>query len=63
MPEVMVNLSIQHLAKLIQAMSQQELETLYLMLTDEGKELSKRKQEVEERRIPLLTREEVFNVS
>lgn len=63
MPEVMVNLSIQHLAKLIQAMNQQELDTLYLLLTEEGQELFTRKQDVEERRIPLLTREEVFNVS
>ncbi len=63
MPEVKINLSIQYLANIIQAMSQPELDTLYLLLTEEGKELLTRKQDVEERRIPLLTREEVFNVS
>ncbi|GAK57986.1 hypothetical protein U27_04959 [Candidatus Vecturithrix granuli] len=63
MPEVMDNLSIQQIAKLIQAMNRQELETLYLLLTEEGKELFNRKQDVEERRIHLLSREEVFNVS
>ena len=62
MPEVMVNISVKHLAKIIRRMDTQELETLYILLTKEGKELIKRKNEVEKKTIQLLTREEVFDV-
>ena len=62
MPEVMVNISVKHLAKMIRTMNTQELETLSILLTKEGKELIKRKKEVEQKTIRLLTREEVFDV-
>ena len=62
MPEVMVNISVKHLAKIIRTMNAQELETLYMLLTKEGKELAKRKEEVEQQAVRLLTREEVFDV-
>lgn len=62
MPEVMVNISVKHLAKIIRTMNAQELETLYMLLTKEGKELAKRKREVEQQAVRLLTREEVFDV-
>ena len=62
MPEVMVNISVKHLAKIIRTMNAQELETLYMLLTKEGKELVKRKKEVEQQAVRLLTREEVFDV-
>lgn len=62
MPEVMVNISVKHLAKIIRTMNAQELETLYMLLTKEGKELAKRKKEVEQQTVRLLTREEVFDV-
>ena len=62
MPEVMVNISVKHLAKIIRTLPSQELETLYLLLTKEGKELMKRRAEVEHNAVRLLTREEVFDV-
>lgn len=62
MPEVMVNISVKHLAKMIRAMNTQELETLSVLLTKEGKELITRKKEVEQKTVRLLTREEVFDV-
>jgi len=62
MPEVMVDISVKHVASMIRKMDKQELETLYMLLTKEGKELIKRKKEVEQRTVRLLTREEVFNV-
>ncbi len=62
MPEVTVKLSVKHLARMIRMMNAQELETLYLLLTKEGKELVKRKKEVEQRSVRLLTRDEVFDV-
>ncbi len=62
MPEVMVDISVKHLAQLIRTMNTQELETLYVLLTKEGKELLKRKKEIEHRTVRLLTREDVFDV-
>ncbi len=62
MPEVIVNISGKHLTKIIRTLPAQELETLYLLLTKEGKELMKRRAEVEHNAVRLLTREEVFDV-
>ena len=38
MPEVMVGVSVKHIADLIRSMSKQELETLYMLLMKEGTE-------------------------
>ena len=62
MPEVMVNISMKHLAKIIRTLPSQELEILYLLLTKEGKELNKRRGEVEHNTVQLLTQEEVLVV-
>ena len=43
MPEVMVNISVKRLAKIIRTLPSQELETLDLLLTKKGKELMKRR--------------------
>jgi len=61
MPEVMVNISVKHLAKMIRAMKPQELETLSILLMKDRKELDKRKKEVENKSVALLTRDDVFN--
>jgi len=60
MPQVMIDLSIDYIAKLITAMNRQELETLSLLLTEEGKDLLERKQDLLLERVKFLSREETF---
>lgn len=62
MPQAVINISVKNLAKMIHAMNTQELETLSVLLMKEEKELIKRKKEIEQKTIQLLTREEVFDV-
>ncbi len=63
MPQLMVDISIHKVAEIIQAMNSPEIETLYLLLTADGKELLTRKQDLELNRVKFLSREEVFDVS
>jgi hypothetical protein len=63
MPQLLVDISIHKVAEIIRTMNTPELETLYLLLTDEGKELLNRKQDLESNRVKFLNREEVFDVS
>lgn len=60
MPQVMIDLSIDYIAKLITAMNHQELETLSLLLTEEGKDLLERKQDLLLKSVKFLSREETF---
>jgi hypothetical protein len=62
MPETIVEISIQRIAKMTQSMNAQEIETLYLLLTQEGKELLKREQDLDSNSVTFLTRDEVFDV-
>ena len=62
MPQLLLDISIHKVAEIIRAMNTPELETLYLLLTDEGKELLSRKQDLELNRVKFLSREEVFDV-
>jgi len=50
------------IAKVIASMEKRDLETLLILVTDEGKELLKRKQDIESKEVKTLSREEVFNV-
>lgn len=61
MPQVMIDLSVDYIAKLIEAMNHQELETLSLLLTEEGKELLERKNDLLLKRVTFLSREETFH--
>ncbi|MCP4613725.1 MAG: hypothetical protein GY845_33980, partial [Planctomycetes bacterium] len=47
MPHMTVDISVGNVAKIIQSMNTQEIETLYLLLTEEGKELLERKKDLE----------------
>ncbi len=47
MPQMTVNIKIGEIAKAIACMEKRELETLSIMLSDEGKELLERKQDIE----------------
>ena len=62
MPQITLNISIEDLAKIINSMSKEDLETLSLMVTDEGKELLERKKDIELGRVKTLSRDEVFDV-
>jgi len=62
MPQMTIDLSVNNIAQIIQSMSSQEIETLYLLLTEEGKELIKRKKDSDSKSVKFMTREEVFDV-
>ena len=61
MPQMTVNIKIKEIAKAIACMEKRELETLSIMLSDEGKELLERKQDIETNRVNTLSKEEVFD--
>jgi len=62
MPQMTLNIRVEDIAKLIAGMERKEIETLSVLLTDEGKELLKRKQDIEIRKVKTLNREETFDV-
>ena len=58
----MIDIPIRKLAYMIDSMSSQELETLYMFLTEEGSELLERNRDLELNRVKYLSEEEVFDV-
>jgi hypothetical protein len=62
MPEMMIGITVNEVAKVIKAMNEQEMETLTLLLSDEGAELLERKKDLELKKVKFLTREEAFDV-
>jgi len=62
MPQIILDIKLDDLAKVIASMDKKDLETLLILLTDEGKELLKRKQDIESKEVKTLSREEVFDV-
>jgi len=61
MPQMTLNIKIEDIAKLIACMEKKELETLSVLLTDEGKELLERKKDIESKEVKTLSREEIFD--
>ncbi len=61
MPEMTLNVSVEDIAKLIACMEKRELETLSVLLTEEGKELLERKKDIENKKVKTLSREEIFD--
>ncbi|MBW2610407.1 MAG: hypothetical protein JRC68_08710 [Deltaproteobacteria bacterium] len=61
MPQMTLNIKIEDIAKLIACMEKKELETLSVLLTDEGKELLERKKDIESKEVKTLGREEIFD--
>lgn len=57
MPQMTFN--IEDIAKLIACMERRELETLSVLLSDEGKELLQRKKDIESKKVKTLSREEI----
>ena len=62
MPEMMIDITVDDVAKVIKAMNEKEVETLTLLLTEEGAELLERKKDLELRKVKFLTRDEAFDV-
>ncbi|MDM8551416.1 hypothetical protein QUF72_15125 [Desulfobacterales bacterium HSG2] len=62
MPEMTISIPVSEIARMIMAMSKQEVETLMTLLTEEGAELLERKRDIESGKVRLLTRDEVFDV-
>ncbi|KOR31884.1 hypothetical protein TI05_10755 [Achromatium sp. WMS3] len=62
MPEMVVNIPIKDIAHMINNMSKQEVETLRLFLTEEGTDLLKRNNDLQNQRVKYLTEEEAFGV-
>jgi|LGVD01.1.fsa_nt_gb mannitol-1-phosphate/altronate dehydrogenase len=62
MPEMMIDIPVKEVAKIIKVMTEQEIETLALLLTEKGAELLERKKDLELNRVKFLTRDEAFDV-
>ncbi len=62
MPEVTVDIPIKEVACLINKMNKQELETLYMLLTEEGEELLTRNRDLKSKKVEYLGRDDVFDV-
>ncbi|MBU0465176.1 MAG: hypothetical protein KKE12_16500 [Proteobacteria bacterium] len=62
MPELAIDIPIKSLAHMISGMNKQDMETLYMYLTDEGQELQKRNTELVENKVTYLNENEVFDV-
>jgi len=61
MPQMTVNIKVEDIAKVIAYMEKSELETLSVLLSDEGKELLERKNDIERKKVKTLSREEIFD--
>ena len=62
MTTLSIDISIKNVAKLITSMNKQEIETLYLLLIEDGEELLERKKDVLSNNVKLLNRDEAFDV-
>ena len=62
MPEMMIEIPVKDVAKMIKAMNDKEMETLTLLLTEEGVELLERKKDLELERVKFIPRDEAFDV-
>ncbi|MBN2079361.1 MAG: hypothetical protein JW838_10365 [Spirochaetes bacterium] len=54
--------SVESVAKAIKKMNKRELETLTLLLTDDGRALLKRKKEIESGKVKAVSRDDIFEV-
>ena len=60
MPRIAVEITVDKLAELINSMSPEEMETLSLLVSQEGEELRRRKEDFESGRVQFLSSEEIF---
>ena len=62
MAEVCVQIPVENIAGMIKGMNENELETLCVLLSEQGQELLKRKNEIISGKYQLLSRDEIFDV-
>jgi len=62
MPEMVLDIPITKLAGMINKLNKQEIETLYMFLTEDGTELLERNKDLKMKHVKYLTEEEVFDV-
>ena len=62
MAQVSIDIPVENIAGMINRMDEKELETLCLLLNDEGLELLRRKKDAETKDFRFLSRDEVFDV-
>jgi hypothetical protein len=62
MSEMILDISLKEVAKMLKAMNDREMETLTLLLTKEGTELLERKRGLELNRVEFIPRDETFEV-
>ena len=62
MPQITLDIKVEELAKVIGGMEKGDLETLLILLTEEGKKLLERKHDIESKEVKTLGREEVFDI-
>ena len=60
MPQMTLNIKIEDIARVITCMESSELETLSVLLSDEGRELLQRKKDIENEKVKTLSRQEMF---
>jgi len=62
MAEMVIDIPIKKIAYMLNNMNNQELDMLYMYMTEEGSELINRNKDLELGRVKYLSEEEVFNV-
>ena len=62
MAEINIKIPVENIAGMINSMDPKELETLCVLISEQGKELMDRKNDVESGSVQLLSREEAFDV-
>ncbi len=62
MPEMILDIPIINLARMIKNMNKREIETLYMFLTEEGSELLERNKDLKMKKVKYMTEEEAFDV-
>lgn len=62
MAQMSIDVSVENIAGMINSMDVKELETLCVLLSNEGQGLLKRKKEAESKDCKFLSRDEVFDI-
>jgi hypothetical protein len=57
-----LTISVETIAETIKKLNKKDLERLSILLSDTGRELLKRKREIERKKVKPLSRDEVFDV-
>jgi hypothetical protein len=57
-----LTISVETIAETIKKLNKKDLERLSILLSDTGRELLKRKREIEKKKVKPLSRDEVFDV-